>query len=178
MGLPASGKTTLARALAGRLGVVHISSDVVRKQLAGLRPSERRREGFGQGLYGPAASFRTYAVLRRRAARWLRLGRSVVLDATYGNPAERRVLPALARRLGAALVVVECCADEPELRRRLVTRERDATTASDARSEIWPELRAAYTEPCELPDVNRVDTSASLVQQVQMVLDRLQVPTP
>ena len=40
MGLPASGKTTLAQALVGRLGLVHISSDVVRKELAHLAPGE------------------------------------------------------------------------------------------------------------------------------------------
>ena len=45
MGLPATGKTTLARALAGQLGLVHLSSDVVRKQLAGLRATEHRFAG-------------------------------------------------------------------------------------------------------------------------------------
>ena len=50
MGLPASGKTTLAQALVGRLGLVHISSDVVRKELAHLAPGEPRREAFGEGL--------------------------------------------------------------------------------------------------------------------------------
>ena len=40
MGLPASGKTTLARALAGRLALVHLSSDVVRKHLAGMRTTD------------------------------------------------------------------------------------------------------------------------------------------
>ncbi|WP_308411731.1 AAA family ATPase [Mycobacterium avium] len=41
MGLPASGKTTLARALAGRLGLVHLSSDVARKRMAGIPPTRR-----------------------------------------------------------------------------------------------------------------------------------------
>jgi uncharacterized protein len=178
MGLPASGKTTLVRALAGRLGLVHVSSDVVRKELAGLRPTERRRDRFGEGLYGPAASRRTYATMRRRAARWLRRGRSVVLDATFGSPAERAALGALARRLGATLLVVECRADEAELRRRLLGREWEGTTASDARSEIWSELRAAYAEPRELADVLRVDATAALEQQVRTVLDRLPSSTP
>src|SRR5207302_11481918 len=64
MGLPASGKTTLASALAGRLGLVHLSSDVVRKELAGMRPNERRPETFRVGLYSPAMTARTYAALR------------------------------------------------------------------------------------------------------------------
>jgi uncharacterized protein len=98
MGLPATGKTTLARALAGQLGLVHLSSDVVRKELAGLRATEHRCEGFERGLYSRASSARTYAALRRRAARYLRRGQSVVLDATYGQPRERRAV----RGAGAA----------------------------------------------------------------------------
>jgi uncharacterized protein len=89
MGLPASGKTTLAHALAGRLGLVHLSSDRVRKQLAGMRPTDHRLDGFERGLYGRSMSRRTYAMLRKQAARWLRRGRSLVLDATYERSALR-----------------------------------------------------------------------------------------
>jgi hypothetical protein len=82
MGLPASGKTTLAHALAGRLGLLHLSSDVVRKRMAGLRPTVHPVDGFERGLYSRSMSPRTYATLRRHAARWLRRGRSILLDAT------------------------------------------------------------------------------------------------
>ena len=122
MGLPASGKTTLAHALAGRLGLVHLSSDVVRKQLAGMRPTEHRLDGFERGLYGRSMSRRTYAMLRRQAARWLRRGRSLVLDATYSQPAERAAVRQLARRTGARLVVLVCRADESVLQARLAAR--------------------------------------------------------
>src|SRR5579859_5810041 len=101
MGLPASGKTTLAHALAGRLGLVHLSSDVLRKKLAGIRPTDRRLAGFQRGIYSRATSRRTYAMLRKQAARWLRRGQSVVLDATYGQPSERAALRQLARRAEA-----------------------------------------------------------------------------
>jgi uncharacterized protein len=173
MGLPASGKTTLAQAMAGRLGLVHLSSDLVRKELAGVHPTEHQPDRFGRGLYAPASTRRTYATLRRRAARWLRRGRSVVLDATFGNPAERTALVALARRVGAPLQVVECCVDEDELRRRLAKRQADPLAVSDARPAVWPRLRAAYTPPTELADRLPVDTSAPLAEQVAAVLGRL-----
>src|SRR5919199_1349664 len=160
MGLPASGKTTLASALAGRLGLVHLASDVVRKELVGMRPNERRRGTFRAGLYRPAMTKRTYTPLRRAAARWLRRGQSVVLDATYGDPAERAAVRRLAHRLGARLVVLVCQADEALLRARLAARESDAQTASDARLAIWPEMRAAYTEPTELVEATPVDAAA------------------
>jgi uncharacterized protein len=166
MGLPASGKTTLARALAGRLGLVYLSSDVLRKRLAGLRPTEHRFEGYQRGLYSRASSQRTYALVRRRAARWLRRGRSVVLDATYGRAQQRAEIRRLARRMGVPLVFLVCQADEGVLRARLAARSHDPQTTSDARLELWPALRAAYSNPSDCPQAVAVDTSRGLAHAI------------
>jgi hypothetical protein len=125
MGLPASGKTTIARAIARRLGLVHLSSDIVRKRLARLHPTSHVNVPFERGVYSRDMSRRTYSMLRRHAARWLQRGYSVVLDATYGQPVERTALRHLARRAGARLVFVVCQADDVTLRMRLAARERD-----------------------------------------------------
>jgi aminoglycoside phosphotransferase family enzyme/predicted kinase len=169
MGLPASGKTTLARGLASRLGLVHLSSDVTRKQLAGVRATFHARDGFGSGIYSRGMSRRTYAVLRRKAARWLRRGQSVVLDATYGQPSERAALRQLARRAGARLYVITCRADEALLQSRLAARLTDSHVTSDARPELWPALRAAFVEPTETPVAFEADATrppAALVDQI------------
>lgn len=158
MGLPGSGKTTLASALADRLGFVHLASDVVRKELTGTPLTQRPpTEEFRRGLYSPAMTRRTYAVMRRRAARWLRQGRSVVLDATFGNPAERAAVVQLTRRVGTPLVALICEADEATITARLAARVNDPETVSDARLGMWPALRAAYTDPTEFPDAIRLD---------------------
>ncbi|HEX5504384.1 MAG TPA: AAA family ATPase [Thermomicrobiales bacterium] len=173
MGPPASGKTSVAAALAARLGLVHLASDVVRKELVGLGPAARRVEPFGQGLYAPALTRRTYAALRRRAARALRGGQSVVLDATFGARAERAAVARLAARLGVRPVVFVCGADDATLRARLAAREGDAATASDARLAHWPALRAAYSAPAEWPAAIPLDTTRPLADTVAPALAAL-----
>ncbi|MEB3982019.1 AAA family ATPase [Mycobacterium sp. 663a-19] len=177
MGLPASGKTTLARALAGRLGLVHLSSDVARKRMAGIEPTRRGGDEFGSGLYDPAMTRRTYAALRRDAARWLRRGRGVVVDATFGDPSERAQMRRLARRLGTDLHIVLCDADDATLIARLERRATERGVVSDARLELWPELRAAFTPPDEQPSVLRVDAARITEETTEQALALLRAAT-
>jgi uncharacterized protein len=170
MGLPASGKSSLARALAGRLSLVHLSSDVVRKHLAGMKLTERGDEEVNEGLYAPARSRQTYAALRRRAARWLRLGRSVVLDATFGREEERARVRRMATRLSVPLIVLVCRADEAIVRARLAARAQRPLEVSDARLEHWPALRAAFSEPDEMPNTVTIDSGTSIERAVDEAL--------
>ncbi|MDP3063752.1 MAG: AAA family ATPase, partial [Chloroflexota bacterium] len=89
-GLMGAGKTRLAENLARRWGLEHISSDLVRKELAGIEESEHRYEPFNQGIYSQESTLKTYQEMFRRAAALLRQGRSVVLDASFSNAALRR----------------------------------------------------------------------------------------
>lgn len=168
MGLPASGKTTLARGLARHLGLVHLSSDVVRKSLAGLRPTDRRAKGFGRGIYGQSMTRRTYVALRRQTVCWLRRGCSVVIDATFGQAADRDAIRRVAARSGARLRVLVCRADEATIQGRLEARSRDALSTSDTGLDVWPALRAAYSTPLELTDAVELDASA----RPELVLER------
>ncbi len=173
MGLPASGKTTIARALSSRLGLVHISSDAVRKHMAGLPTGELHRDRFGEGLYGREITRRTYAAMLRQAERWLRRGQSVVLDATYGERRRRQSVERLADRLGVSLTVLVCQADEPTLVARLANRKPVDGIASDARLDLWPALRAAYEPPTELANAIAIDTSMPLDDAVASALSIL-----
>jgi uncharacterized protein len=177
MGLPATGKTTLAHALARRLGLVPLSSDVLRKRLVGARPTTHRTEEFGRGLYSRSMTRRTYALLLRKAAHWLRRRQSVVLDATFGQPADRAAVHQLAGRTNSWLLVVVCRATEAVIRERLAARATDNGSTSDARLELWPALRAAFVEPNELVDALHADMSLPLEQVLSDVV-RCATPSP
>jgi len=66
-GLPGTGKSTLAARVSEALGAAMLRTDEVRKELAGLDPVTPAAAGFGQGLYAPEMTGRTYRELLDRA---------------------------------------------------------------------------------------------------------------
>jgi len=149
-GLIATGKSTLAAAWAARLGIAHYNSDVVRKELAGLASTASRKEGADQGIYTPEFTRKTYDTLLERAAAELEQGRSVVLDASYLDRQERRLVLELARRLGVECRFIFCdCADQVK-KERLKLRARDPQAVSDGRWEIYLRQKEKFQPPAEL----------------------------
>ena len=78
-GLAASGKSTLAEALAAAAGRRVLSSDRIRKLRAGIDPYERA----APSAYGDAESRAVYAELAQRAAPTLRDDGGVIVEATF-----------------------------------------------------------------------------------------------
>jgi uncharacterized protein len=145
-GLPASGKSSVAAALSAASGLPQISSDIVRKQLAGLAPQERG----SPELYLPDFDARTYAELGRRAADQLRSQAGVVVDATFRH---RRDRDAFYDAFGdaAPLLFVQCQAPAHVLARRAEARERDPARVSDADLEVVLRERDAWEPLGEIP---------------------------
>jgi aminoglycoside phosphotransferase family enzyme/predicted kinase len=171
-GVPASGKSHLASALAERSGLAHLSSDVTRKRLAGLPPTDRAEPAD----YGPDASRRTYADLGRRAAQRVAAAGGVLIDATFRHRADRDAFRAGFGE-AAPLLYVECRVPAAELERRARTRDRDPARVSDA--DVAVVLREAGTwEPLDevAADAHvtlRADRPvAALVDDLIALLDR------
>lgn len=94
-GPPGAGKSTAARALAGRYGIVHLEMDAIRLRL--LPGSTSTREN---------------RLVAYRAMHWaaeLIAGRggSVIADASYGRAEDRAAARAAALRAGARFALVE-----------------------------------------------------------------------
>ncbi|MEV5845359.1 AAA family ATPase [Streptomyces sp. NPDC051985] len=163
-GLPGSGKSTLSGALADRLGVTLLSSDRVRKELAGIPAEQSAAARYREGLYTPEWTARTYATLLDRAAALLSCGESVVLDATWSDPEQRAAALRLAERTSADLVALHCHVPGDVSAVRLATR---VPGASDAGPGIAAAMAA--TEP-PWPEAVAVDTSGPLESAVARAL--------
>jgi hypothetical protein len=169
-GLPGSGKSTIARALAGRIGADCIASDVLRKELAGAEPGERLTAEVGGGIYGAGMTELTYRELLVQAERLLRAGRSVVLDATFGRAIDRRRASALARAVGGVLVAVECRCPVKVARQRLASRARPGYAGpSDAGWAVYRAMRRTFAP---WPDAVRVDTTLPIERCLAGIAER------
>ncbi|MBW2241088.1 MAG: AAA family ATPase [Deltaproteobacteria bacterium] len=121
----ASGKSTIAHALALRIGAPRVVADAVRDVLletpAGL--SEREiHEAYWQRAFAKGFEDRVYRAVVHRAEHVLASGRPVVLDACMPTRARRREIEQLAAAHGVPLWFVECRPDPAVLRKRLAER--------------------------------------------------------
>jgi predicted kinase len=162
-GLIASGKSFLAERFAAERGLPYFNSDRVRKELAGIAPTERRPDGMGLGIYTPELSAKTYQTMLARAEESLQNGAAgVILDGSYSIASGRNEVRRLAERLGAKPLFVLCACSEAETKRRLALRANDPNAVSDGRWEIFVRQRETFAQPDELPPemLLRLDTEA------------------
>lgn len=161
-GLPGTGKTTVGGALADRVGAVLLSSDRIRKELAGIDPGRSAAAPYGTGLYDTTHTEAVYGELLRRAEELLGRGESVVLDASWISSAHRTAAAELAARSGSALVQLECRAGADTARRRIRSR---GVTPSDATAEVATAMAGAVDD---WPDAVAVPTSGLLAESVRV----------
>ena len=179
-GLTATGKSALVRRLAELADMEVISSDVVRKRLAGLAPVERRFEPFQGGIYSPEFTERTYAALLEEGRERLRRGQSVVLDASFLRRQQRRAAARLAAEEGTQFACLECRASAGAVRRRLARRLRQGGDPSDARWEIYVAQKRRFQRPSEVTPQRLivVDSERPLDRAARQVLRRLRQLSP
>ncbi|MER7468652.1 AAA family ATPase [Streptomyces sp. NPDC097981] len=163
-GLPGSGKSTLSGALADRLGVTLLSSDRLRKELAGIPAEESASAGYGEGLYTPERTHDTYAALLERASALLSSGESVVLDATWSDTGQREAAHRVAELAGADLVALHCEVPGDVSATRISTR---ISGASDADLAV---ARAMAAKEPPWAEAITIDTSGSLESAVVQAL--------
>lgn len=173
-GLPGTGKSTLAGALADRLGLVLLSSDQTRKELTGRAATEPAPAAYGDGIYSPEWTERTYEELLRRAGELLVMGESVVLDASWLSATHRRAATDTARRATADLVQLRCATGGEQAGQRIAARATAGPHVSDADTEI---ARAMAADADPWPEATLIDTSGRVADAVATALPAV-LPDP
>ncbi|MGW4356818.1 bifunctional aminoglycoside phosphotransferase/ATP-binding protein [Nocardia sp. NPDC004582] len=107
-GLPGTGKSTVAAALARAAGAEVISSDTVRARLRAGGAITGAAGVFATGAYLPEAKARVYARMLELARDRLAHGVSVVLDAAWIDDGERDRARALAAATHSDLIELRC----------------------------------------------------------------------
>ena len=160
-GLPGTGKSAVAAALAAQLGAVQLSVDPVEDALLGAGLPRSWETGVA-----------AYEAVRAAAEQNLALGHTVVVDAVNDSDIARDTWRNAAARTDARLAFVVLTLDDAfEHRRRLTGRVRDLRHLPEP---TWDEVRqraAAYApwdEYCVL-----VSAAGPVDQVARAVLDQL-----
>ncbi len=158
-GLPATGKSTLARELADVYGFEVVDSDVVRKELAGLSPEQSAADAPGAGIYTEEFSRRTYEECLSRAVELARQGGRVIVDATFRSNQWRVEFLTRARQSGVTGLLLECVLPRDVARERI---ERRTSGPSDADWKVYEHMEQAWDRPTDdvAPRIRTVETAA------------------
>ncbi len=177
-GLSGTGKSIVGATLAARVGAAYVSSDAVRKELAGLEAQTRAGSEFQTGLYTADITARTYDEIRRRAHAYLEQGHPVILDATHTRRAERIAAVEVARQAGVRCLLVELQLSKEIALERIAARRTDPLATSDADEDIYQRQVEGYVpvDPSE-GDVLALDASQSVASLAQEIAAALPSPS-
>lgn len=158
-GLPGTGKTTLAKAMARRYAAVYLRMDTIEAAL-------RRTRALPDDV-GPAGYVIAYSIAEEN----LRLGHVVVADSVNPIQITRESWSLVARNANATLVEVEVlCSDPVEHRQRIESRTSDVNGLP---SLTWADVCERTYERWNAPHI-LIDTAGkSIAEAEQHLVERL-----
>ena len=151
-----TGKSTAADFLANLCGGIVVSSDHLRKKLAGLPPSARVTAVTDVGLYSPQQRSAVYEAMLERAAPVVASGRMALLDASFNTVVRRDRVRRWASERNVPVLLIEVECKEETTLDRLAKRQAAGGSASEAGPEFYATSVARFEPPDEWPRGARV----------------------
>lgn len=159
-GGPGTGKTTLAHALAERVGATVISTDEVRRAMQNSGAIGGEAGVLDAGLYSDENVTAVYGEVLRQAHAHLADGRSVILDGTWREPYRRDQARQLAIQTHSAEIELLC--ETPVS----TAAQRVAARPAEGLSDATPEIATALADSQHWPEAHHVNTSQPLSESV------------
>jgi hypothetical protein len=164
-GLMGTGKSVRAKLIAPRVGADIIQTDVLRKEILNIEPTEQHREAFGKGIYSEEVTRKTYDRALELALEKLREGKSVIIDASFKSMGDRRKAFEAAESLHADYFIIECICAENIIKERLTSRTSLKGEVSDGRWEIYLAQKETFDAITEIPGSLHIILDTSLTPE-------------
>lgn len=178
-GYSGSGKSTFSTELTEKLGMIHLRSDVERKRLID-QSQKNTSNAVNEGFYTPENVLLVYQRLEQLASSLLDAGFSVLIDAAFLQAKQRELFAELAAKKQVDFVILDFCAPEQELKRRISERQKQGKDASEATIAVLVhQLKTAQGfSATELGKVIQIDTCAKdalnkLLKNKQLIQETL-----
>ncbi len=158
-GLPGSGKSTIARALAQRLGAVYLRIDTIEQAIRAAEQADNEM--------GPACYFVAYGLARENLA----LGSTVITDSVNPIQLTRDAYHDIALSAGVPCLDIEVICSNPS-----VHRERVESRTADIAGFALPDWQAVLDRDYEPWDSERLildSATLSVEQSVERIIAAL-----
>lgn len=163
IGLSGSGKSFVANILHREFGFEWIRSDLIRKEMAGIKPTQKVKVGFSEGIYSEEWTRRVYERMIDLAEEKLKEGKNVVLDATFLKAWQREKVK---ERFPSA-VFIWVIAKEEEILKRLSSRQ----DISDAGVETYLRQKEIFEPPEGVPTLDTSENEHKVKEKLKELLN-------
>jgi aminoglycoside phosphotransferase family enzyme/predicted kinase len=171
-GLSGSGKTSFVNDLAPLCNGICLHSDLERKRLYHLTPTEHSRSPVAGGIYSTTAGTATYTRLCELAEILLKADIPAIVDATFIKQSSREQMYQLALQRQVPLVILNFPLAEEKLRQRIRLRAGQTEQISEATEEVLDEQLANAeplnaTEMCAVMNIYPATDVAQIAKQLK-----------
>jgi predicted kinase len=159
-GLPATGKSTLARNLSKRLKGILLRTDIIRKEV------------FPEPRYTAEEKLLVYNILTLIAWYLLLAKQTVIIDGTFYKKDLRDQIYKLANRSGRPFYVIQCVCSDRVIQERMSRRTGKRALPTDADYSVYLKIKNEF-EPIERDHIV-VDTTRPIRGAVDFVMTQLE----
>lgn len=162
-GLTGTGKSTVAKKIKIDYDAEVVSTDVVRKRLAGIHKYEPHHDDYNAGMYSPEKNRDTYNEVFKLGKKLLNDGKNVVIDATFKTSELREKANRIAQQYNAKLIILNTVCPEEVVQNHLEARAK-SKSVSDGRWEIYVEQKKSFEEFKDSFPRIEIDTSKKTLE--------------